>query len=136
MPGFLGSQHAFQRGIVKPIKDGDAETLEYLRTRVRPFILRRTKAEVAKDLPPKVESVTCCALEEAQAELYAALARKLRAQVLARVFDASQLMGVNHVSRNADDEQIANARRENGIGHNARIGAGHHNGVRRLAVRG
>ncbi len=85
MPGFLGSQHSFQRGIVKPIKDGDTETLEYLRTRVRPFILRRTKAEVAKDLPPKVESVTCCALEDAQAELYAALAQKLRAQVLADV---------------------------------------------------
>ena len=85
MPGFLGSQHAFQRGIVKPIKDGDTETLDYLRTRVRPFILRRTKADVAKDLPPKVESVTCCALEEAQAELYAALARKLREQVLADV---------------------------------------------------
>lgn len=85
MPGFLGSQHSFQRGIIKPIKDGDAETLDYLRTRVRPFILRRTKAEVAKDLPPKVESVTCCALEDAQAELYAALARKLRAQVLADV---------------------------------------------------
>ena len=28
MPGFLGSQHAFQRGIVKPIKDGDVETIE------------------------------------------------------------------------------------------------------------
>lgn len=85
MPGFLGSQHSFQRGIVKPIKDGDPETLEYLRTRVRPFILRRTKAEVAKDLPPKIESVTCCALEDAQAELYTALARKLKAQVLADV---------------------------------------------------
>ena len=85
MPGFLGSQHAFQRSIVRPIKDGDAETLEYLRTRMRPFILRRTKAEVAKDLPPKVESVTCCALEEAQAELYAAVAHKLRDQVLADV---------------------------------------------------
>ena len=85
MPGFLGSQHSFQRGIVKPIKDGDTETLDYLRARVRPFILRRTKAEVARDLPPKVESVTCCALEEAQAELYAALARKLKAQVLADV---------------------------------------------------
>ena len=85
MPGFLGSQHAFQRGIIKPIKDGDTETLEYLRTRVRPFILRRTKAEVAKDLPPKVESVTCCALEDEQQELYAALAHKLREQVLADV---------------------------------------------------
>ncbi len=85
MPGFLGSQHSFQRGIVKPIKDGDTETLDYLRTRVRPFILRRTKSEVAKDLPPKVESVTCCALDEAQAELYTALAHKLKAQVLADV---------------------------------------------------
>ena len=86
MPGFLGSHHAFQRGIVKPIKDGDAETLDYLRTRVRPFICAvLPRPEVGQDLPPKVESVTCCALEEAQAELYAALARKLRAQVLADV---------------------------------------------------
>lgn len=85
MPGFLGSQHSFQRGIVKPIKDGDPETLDYLRARVRPFILRRTKAEVARDLPPKVESVICCGLEDDQAELYAALAKKLRAQVLADV---------------------------------------------------
>lgn len=43
MPGFLGSQHAFQRGVVKPIRDGDGESLEYLRSRVKPFILRRTK---------------------------------------------------------------------------------------------
>ena len=71
MPGFLGSQHAFQRGVIKPIKEGDAETLEYLRSRVKPFILRRTKAEVVKDLPPKVENVMYCALEEEQAELYA-----------------------------------------------------------------
>lgn len=78
MPGFLGSQNAFQRGIVKPIKDGDEETLDYLRGRVKPFILRRTKNEVAKDLPPKVENVHYCALIEEQAELYAALAKKLR----------------------------------------------------------
>ena len=82
MPGFLGSQHAFQRGIVKPIKDGDAESLEYLRARVRPFILRRTKSEVAKDLPPKVETVQYCALTDEQSELYAALTKRLREQVL------------------------------------------------------
>ncbi|MBR3664519.1 MAG: SNF2 helicase associated domain-containing protein [Desulfovibrio sp.] len=85
MPGFLGSQHAFQRGVIKPIKDGDSSTLDYLRTRVKPFILRRTKAEVAKDLPPKLETITCCALEEEQAELYASLAKKLRDQVFADV---------------------------------------------------
>jgi len=85
MPGFLGSQHAFQRGVMKPIKEGDLETLEYLRTRVKPFILRRTKAEVVKELPPKIESVTYCALAEEQAELYGALAKKLRDQVLSDV---------------------------------------------------
>jgi non-specific serine/threonine protein kinase len=85
MPGALGSQNAFQRGIVTPSRDGDADTLEDLRHRVRPCSLRRTKAEVARDLPPKVESVTYCALEDEQAELYAALAKKLRAQVLADV---------------------------------------------------
>ncbi|GAB6038794.1 DEAD/DEAH box helicase [Fundidesulfovibrio butyratiphilus] len=82
MPGFLGSQNAFQRGIVKPIKDGDEETLDYLRGRVKPFIMRRTKGEVAKDLPPKVENVHYCALIEEQSELYSALAKKLRDQVL------------------------------------------------------
>jgi len=82
MPGFLGSQNSFQRGIVKPIKDGDEETLSYLRGRVKPFILRRTKAEVAQDLPPKVENTQYCALIDEQAELYAQLAKKLRDQVL------------------------------------------------------
>ena len=85
MPGFLGSQHAFQRGIVKPIKDGDTESLDYLRSRVRPFILRRTKSEVAKDLPPKVETVQYCALTDEQSELYAALTKRLREEVLSDV---------------------------------------------------
>ncbi|QAZ66443.1 DEAD/DEAH box helicase [Solidesulfovibrio carbinolicus] len=85
MPGFLGGQNAFQRGIVKPIKDGDEETLDYLRGRVKPFILRRTKNEVAKDLPPKVENTYYCNLLDEQLELYAALAKKLKEQVLATV---------------------------------------------------
>lgn len=85
MPGFLGAQNAFQRGVVKPIKDGDNDTLDFLRTRVKPFILRRTKNEVAKDLPPKIENVTYCGLEEEQAELYALLAKKLKEQVMTTV---------------------------------------------------
>ncbi len=85
MPGFLGSQHAFQKSVVKPIKDGDEEALEYLRARVKPFILRRTKKEVVKELPPKVEHVYYAALLEEQKELYAALAKKLKEQVLQKV---------------------------------------------------
>jgi non-specific serine/threonine protein kinase len=85
MPGFLGEQTSFQRGVVKPIKGGDNETLDFLRARVTPFILRRTKAEVAKDLPAKIESVTYCALIDEQAELYAMMAKKLKEQVLSAV---------------------------------------------------
>ena len=85
MPGFLGSQHAFQRGISKPIQDGDVDTLNYLRARVKPFVLRRSKSEVAKDLPPKVETVQYCGLVDEQAELYTAVARKLRDQIMADV---------------------------------------------------
>lgn len=82
MPGFLGSQAAFQKGFVKPIKDGDDDSLGYLKARVKPFILRRTKNEVAKDLPPKVENIYYSALLEDQMELYTALAKKLKEQVL------------------------------------------------------
>jgi non-specific serine/threonine protein kinase len=85
MPGFLGAQHAFQRGVVRPIKEGDSEPLEFLRSRVKPFILRRTKAEVAKDLPPKVENTYYCALADEQADLYAMLTRKLKERVMANV---------------------------------------------------
>ena len=85
MPGFLGAQHSFKKSVVKPIKDGDDETLSFLRTRVRPFILRRTKSEVAKDLPPKIENTYFCGLTDEQAELYAMLAKKLRGQVMDNV---------------------------------------------------
>ncbi|MDL2266603.1 DEAD/DEAH box helicase [Desulfovibrio sp. OttesenSCG-928-G15] len=85
MPGFLGAQHAFKRGVVKPIKEGDEESLAFLRTRVRPFILRRTKSEVAKDLPTKIENTYFCGLVDEQAELYAMLAKKLKEQVLSTV---------------------------------------------------
>ncbi|GAB6058765.1 DEAD/DEAH box helicase [Desulfonatronum parangueonense] len=85
MPGFLGSQHAFHSGFVRPIRDGDEESLEQLKLRVKPFILRRKKADVAKDLPPKVENVYYCALEDEQMELYTAVARKLKDQVLKNI---------------------------------------------------
>jgi non-specific serine/threonine protein kinase len=85
MPGFLGSQSAFQKGFIKPIKDGDQESLDYLQARVKPFILRRTKSEVAKDLPPKVENVFYSVLLEEQTELYSALAKKLKEQVMQKV---------------------------------------------------
>jgi non-specific serine/threonine protein kinase len=96
MPGFLGSQNAFQKGFIKPIKDGDEESMEHLRTRVRPFIMRRSKVDVAKDLPPKVENVHYAALVDEQKELYASLAKRLKEQVMQKVEEKG--MAQSHMS--------------------------------------
>ncbi|NBT56245.1 MAG: helicase SNF2, partial [Betaproteobacteria bacterium] len=71
MPGFLGSQARFQTLFRTPIeKQGDPERLHQLRARITPFMLRRTKALVAKELPPKVETVMRVELSGKQADLY------------------------------------------------------------------
>jgi len=71
MPGFLGSQKRFTELFRKPIeKLGDPEALQQLRARVTPFMLRRTKALVASELPPKVETVMRVELSGKQADLY------------------------------------------------------------------
>ena len=71
MPGFLGSQKRFTELFRKPIeKQGDPEAMYQLRARVTPFMLRRTKALVAHELPPKVETVMRVELSGKQADLY------------------------------------------------------------------
>ena len=71
MPGFLGSQKRFTELFRTPIeKQGDSERLQQLRARITPFMLRRTKALVASELPPKVETIQRVALSGKQADLY------------------------------------------------------------------
>jgi superfamily II DNA or RNA helicase len=71
MPGFLGSQARFKELFRTPIeKQGDPERLQQLRARITPFMLRRTKAVVADELPPKVETVMRVELTGQQANLY------------------------------------------------------------------
>jgi superfamily II DNA or RNA helicase len=71
MPGFLGSQKRFTELFRTPIeRQGDPERLTQLRARITPFMLRRTKALVASELPPKVESITRVELSGKQADLY------------------------------------------------------------------
>jgi SNF2 family DNA or RNA helicase len=71
MPGFLGSQKRFQELFRTPIeKLGDSERMFQLRARITPFMLRQTKALVASELPPKVDTVVRVELEGKQADLY------------------------------------------------------------------
>ncbi len=70
-PGFLGNAATFRHAYRTPIeKHGSAERLAVLVRRVRPFLLRRTKEEVAADLPPKSEIVEPVELEDTQRSIY------------------------------------------------------------------
>ena len=71
MPGLLGDRRGFAKRFRTPIeKKGDEVRRDQLIRRIRPFILRRTKAEVASDLPPKHTIVRRVSLAPEQRELY------------------------------------------------------------------
>lgn len=71
MPGLLGEARLFRKLFRTPIeKHDDGERREQLASRVRPFLLRRTKNEVAVELPPKTEMVRSIELGRAQRDLY------------------------------------------------------------------
>ncbi|MBW8782868.1 MAG: DEAD/DEAH box helicase [Verrucomicrobia bacterium] len=67
LPGLLGSRAAFEASL----NTDRAGTLERLRAQLAPFILRRTKNEVATELPPKVEMDLLCPLTDVQRTEYA-----------------------------------------------------------------
>ena len=71
MPGLLGEQQRFARLYRVPIeKAGDSERATLLARRIAPFLLRRTKAEVVSELPPKSEILRTIELEGSQRDLY------------------------------------------------------------------
>jgi len=97
VPGFLGSEETFNTRFRKPIeKDGDLERNEVLKRRVAPLILRRTKDQVAKELPPKTELVHLVELHTAQKDLYetvrATMDKRVREAIAARGIEQSQIV--------------------------------------------
>ena len=76
-PGLLGSRDRFQRRFAGPIeRDKDKEALHRLQRLVRPFLLRRTKAEVLEDLPERTEILREVELSREETTLYEALRRQ------------------------------------------------------------
>lgn len=84
-PGLLGSLDKFESRFARPIEAGDYKVAQRLRAIIHPFILRRTKQEVAKDLPEKIETDQICDLNGEQRAIYAQVAREVRAQVMGEV---------------------------------------------------
>jgi len=79
MPGMLGSQARFKRTY---IDDDDQLSCQRVARRIRPFLLRRTKEEVAPELPPRVEEDIRCEMEGTQHQLYQAELKLARQQLL------------------------------------------------------
>ena len=83
-PGLLGDQRQFKRVFRTPIeKQGDEDRRRLLGRRVRPFLLRRTKAEVAAELPEKTEIVETIDLDDPQRDLYESIRVAMDAKVRA-----------------------------------------------------
>jgi superfamily II DNA or RNA helicase len=83
MPGYLGSATDFRERYEQPIaRDKDEAVQARLGRRLRPFILRRLKTEVAKDLPAKIQQVSYCELTEDQAGIYKQMLAVSRKEVM------------------------------------------------------
>ncbi len=80
--GLLGGRDDFEERYARPIAAGDTEALEHLRTRLHPFVLRRRKAEVAPELPPRTETVLHCVLSEEERAIYDAVRAATREEVV------------------------------------------------------
>lgn len=85
-PGMLGSVEFFRQEFAIPIdKLGEPDRKEHLRKLLYPFILRRTKEQVAKDLPEKQEMVVFCEMEQEQRDIYDAYRNDYRNQILGSI---------------------------------------------------
>ena len=82
-PGMLGSVEYFRNEFATPIdKFGEQDRKEHLKKLLYPFILRRTKEQVAKDLPEKTETILFCEMQAEQREIYEAFRMDYRNKIL------------------------------------------------------
>lgn len=82
MPGYLLNHNKFLRKYETPIaKNKDIKALEQLNKHIRPFILRRLKKEVVKELPPKIEQKLVIEMTEEQKKLYAAYIAEAKSEI-------------------------------------------------------
>ena len=82
-PGLLGGRSDFQDRWAEPIMNGDDGAAKRLRERIRPFVLRRLKREVAKELPPRTDAVMYVELDEQERITYDAIRAATQREIVA-----------------------------------------------------
>ncbi|MFN7130979.1 MAG: DEAD/DEAH box helicase, partial [Myxococcales bacterium] len=80
--GLLGGRREFEQRWAQAVEEGRADAAQRLRRRIRPFVLRRLKREVAPELPPRSESVMSVQLDERERAVYDAVYAATRADVV------------------------------------------------------
>jgi superfamily II DNA or RNA helicase len=94
-PGLLGTESSFRRRFENPIGEGDEKAAHALRSRLEPFVLRRTKEDVARELPERTEAVIECELSPLQRRLYRGIAEAARRDVLAKLDEEGAIEGAS-----------------------------------------
>jgi non-specific serine/threonine protein kinase len=85
-PGLLGNQNFFKDNFMRPIeKEQNNDVATTLKRLIFPFILRRTKEEVVKELPPKVENVIFSPMSEAQQKIYDQIRDTFRNTIISEI---------------------------------------------------
>ncbi|MDO7896808.1 DEAD/DEAH box helicase [Pseudomonas citrulli] len=97
LPGWLGDVKSFNRDYRAPIeKRGSDARLQHLNGRIKPFLLRRTKEQVATELPPKTEIIHWVELSDAQRDVYEtmrlAMDKKVRDEITRKGVARSQII--------------------------------------------
>lgn len=97
MPGWLGDVKQFSSNYRTPIERlGDETRLQHLNARIKPFLLRRTKEQVATELPPKTEIIHWVELNDAQRDVYEtmrlAMDKKVRDEITTKGVARSQII--------------------------------------------
>ena len=97
MPGWLGDSKTFNRDYRTPIeKHGNAGRMQHLTARIKPFLLRRKKDQVATELPPKTEIVHWVELSDGQRDVYetvrVAMDKKVRDEIARSGVARSQII--------------------------------------------
>ncbi len=96
MPGLLGDAKQFRQFFRVPIeRDGNVERRQLLTGRVQPFLLRRTKNQVIRELPPKTEMTQLIELRGSQRDLYEAIRMTMEKKVREAI--ASQGLGKSQI---------------------------------------
>lgn len=92
--GLLGGRSDFGDRYVKPIESGDANAAGALRNRVKPFLLRRLKRDVATELPPRTDVVLHCELDNDEQSTYDAIRAATQSDIMKRLGDGGNVMAM------------------------------------------